>query len=74
MEIKVIIADDHAIIREGLKSLLEKKGVIVLDIVGNGREAVEKTIAGNAVALSVRSFSESNQGWLCHAVCPKAPS
>lgn len=45
MEIKVIIADDHAIIREGLKSLLEKKGVIVLDIVGNGREAVEKTIA-----------------------------
>ncbi|OQY53118.1 MAG: DNA-binding response regulator [Desulfobacteraceae bacterium 4572_89] len=45
MEIKVIIADDHAIIREGIKSLLEKKGVTVLDIVRNGREAVEKTIA-----------------------------
>ena len=45
MEIKVIIADDHAIIREGLKSLLEKKGIQVLDIARNGREAVEKAIA-----------------------------
>ena len=45
MEIKVIIADDHAIIREGLKSLLENKGICVLDIAGNGREAVEKAIA-----------------------------
>lgn len=44
MEIKVIIADDHAIIREGLKGLLEKKGICVLDIAGNGREAVEKAI------------------------------
>ncbi|MBA3012750.1 MAG: response regulator transcription factor [Proteobacteria bacterium] len=45
MEIKAIIADDHAIIREGLKSLLEKKGIQVLDIAQNGREAVEKAIA-----------------------------
>jgi DNA-binding NarL/FixJ family response regulator len=45
MEIKIIIADDHAIIREGLKSLLEKKGVCVQEIAQNGREAVEKAIA-----------------------------
>jgi two-component system, NarL family, nitrate/nitrite response regulator NarL len=45
MEITVIIADDHAIIREGLKSLLEKKGICVLDIAQNGREAVEMAIA-----------------------------
>jgi len=45
MEIKVIIADDHAIISEGLKSLLEKKDVRVLDIARNGREAVEMAIA-----------------------------
>ena len=44
MEITVIIADDHAIIREGLKSLLEKKGIQVLDIAQNGREAVEMAI------------------------------
>jgi two-component system, NarL family, nitrate/nitrite response regulator NarL len=44
MEIKVIIADDHAIISEGLKGLLEKKGICVLAIAGNGREAVEMAI------------------------------
>ena len=41
MKIKVIIADDHAIIREGLKSLLEKKGVEVIGIAKNGREAID---------------------------------
>jgi len=45
MKINVIIADDHAIIREGLKSLLENKGICVLGIAQNGREAVEKAIA-----------------------------
>ena len=41
MKIRVIIADDHAIIREGLKSLLEKKGVEVIGIAKNGREAID---------------------------------
>jgi DNA-binding NarL/FixJ family response regulator len=45
MTIRVIIADDHSIIREGLKSLLENKGIEVLAIVQNGRQAVEKAIA-----------------------------
>ena len=44
MQLKVIIADDHAIIREGLKTLLEKKGINVMGIAKNGREAVEKAI------------------------------
>ena len=42
--IKVLIADDHAIIREGLKSLLEKKGVKVLGIAQNGREAIDLAV------------------------------
>lgn len=45
MQLKVLIADDHAIIREGLKSLLENRGIQVMDIAKNGREAVEKAIA-----------------------------
>lgn len=45
MQLKVLIADDHAIIREGLRSLLEKRGIQVMDIAKNGREAVEKAIA-----------------------------
>ena len=36
MGTRVIIADDHAIIREGLKSLLEKKGMDVIAIAKNG--------------------------------------
>jgi DNA-binding NarL/FixJ family response regulator len=40
MKTRVIIADDHSIIREGLKSLLEKKGVDVIAIAKNGREAI----------------------------------
>ncbi len=45
MQLKVLIADDHAIIREGLRSLLENRGIQVMDIAKNGREAVEKAIA-----------------------------
>ncbi|WP_319576417.1 response regulator transcription factor [uncultured Desulfobacter sp.] len=45
MQLNVLIADDHAIIREGLKSLLENRGIQVVDIAKNGREAVEKAIA-----------------------------
>jgi len=44
MKNRVIIADDHAIIREGLKSLLEKKGMDVIAVAGNGREAIALAI------------------------------
>lgn len=44
MSTRVIIADDHDIIREGLKSLLEKKGVRVLGIARNGREAIDLAV------------------------------
>ncbi len=47
METRVIIADDHAIIREGLKSLLEKRGIKVLGIAQNGREAIELAVLHN---------------------------
>ncbi len=44
MRTRVIIADDHTIIREGLKSLLEKKGMEVTAIAKNGREAIDMAI------------------------------
>lgn len=43
MTISTIIADDHTIIREGLKTLLENKGVEVIAIAKNGREAITLT-------------------------------
>jgi DNA-binding NarL/FixJ family response regulator len=46
VEIRVLIADDHAILREGIRSLLERQdGVRVLGEASNGREAVELTSA-----------------------------
>ncbi|MFH2091427.1 MAG: response regulator transcription factor [Pseudomonadota bacterium] len=44
MIISAIIADDHTIIREGLKGLLKNKGVSVLAIAKNGREAIDLAV------------------------------
>jgi len=44
-KITLIIADDHMLIREGLKQLLELEGDIsVVAQAGNGQEAIEKTL------------------------------
>lgn len=40
---RVLIADDHTIFRDGLRSLLEARGVGVVGEARNGREAVEQT-------------------------------
>lgn len=42
MSIKILIADDHKIIREGLRALIERKpGMEVIGEVENGRKAVQ---------------------------------
>jgi DNA-binding NarL/FixJ family response regulator len=40
---RVLLADDHALFRDGLRSLLEARGVEVVGEAKNGREAVELT-------------------------------
>ena len=40
---RVLIADDHALFRDGLRSLLEAQGVDVVAEARNGREAVQLT-------------------------------
>src|ERR1700729_158943 len=43
-EVRFVIADDHEIVREGLRSLIEKQpGWKVVGEATNGRDAVEKT-------------------------------
>jgi DNA-binding NarL/FixJ family response regulator len=39
--VKILIADDHALFRESLRSLLEARGLEVVGEAANGREAVE---------------------------------
>jgi DNA-binding NarL/FixJ family response regulator len=41
LPVRVLIADDHALFRDGLRSLLEAHGVTVVAEAKNGREAVE---------------------------------
>ncbi len=44
MSIRILLADDHKIIRDGLQSLLEKeKGMEVIAFAENGRKAVKQT-------------------------------
>jgi DNA-binding NarL/FixJ family response regulator len=45
MTIRVLLADDHAIIRDGLRALLQSiPDIEVVDAVSNGRTAVQRTI------------------------------
>ena len=42
VNIRVLLADDHAVLRDGLKGLLEASADIeVISVVGNGRDAVD---------------------------------
>ncbi len=40
MKIRVLLADDHQVVRQGLRSLLEKEGFEVVGEASDGREAV----------------------------------
>ncbi len=46
--IRVLIADDHAIVREGLKQIVaESPDMIVADEAGDGKEALKKALEGD---------------------------
>ena len=58
--VRIVLADDHALVRAGIRALLEKlPGVEVVGEAGNGREALElaKTLMPNIVLLDI-SMSE----------------
>ena len=56
MTVKVLIADDHEVVRSGIKSLLAGSDVTVVGEATNGKEAIELTIAlkPDIVILDVR--------------------
>ncbi len=49
---RVLIADDHQIVRQGLRALLERAGHVVVAEVANGREAINCATA-NAIDIAV---------------------
>lgn len=44
MVIRAILADDHAVVRDGLKLVLRAKGIRVLGAASNGQEAVQLAV------------------------------
>ncbi|MDR7517198.1 MAG: response regulator transcription factor [Armatimonadota bacterium] len=44
MAVRVLLADDHALFRDGIRSLLEARGVEVVGEAADGREAVEAAL------------------------------
>jgi len=43
MPLRIVLADDHHIVRQGLRALLEKEGLTVVAEAENGRDAVQLT-------------------------------
>jgi len=41
MPVRVVLADDHALVRQGLRALLEREGIEVVGEASNGEEAVQ---------------------------------
>jgi DNA-binding NarL/FixJ family response regulator len=56
MTIRVVIADDHEVVRHGLRRLLEGSEIVIIGEAANGKEAVEAALAyqPDLVILDVR--------------------
>ncbi len=61
MQLRVILADDHSLVRSGVRSLLQASGIEVVAEAGTGREALELTTAHSPdlVLLDVAMGSEN---------------
>ena len=77
MSIRVLLADDHAMMREGLRQLLvASDGISVVGEVGNGREALQRVaeLAPDVVVMDI-AMPELNgieAAALIRAQCPSA--
>jgi len=71
----VLIADDHGIVREGLRTLLVNEGMEVVGEAGSGRQAVEltKELRPDVVLLDIRMPDMDGLQALCaiKAACPE---
>jgi DNA-binding NarL/FixJ family response regulator len=74
MTMKVLVADDHSLFRDGIVSLLEAAGFTVIEQVGDGYEAVEAAIKLNPdLVLMDISMPELNGLEALKQIKAKAP-
>lgn len=71
--IRILIADDHRIIRDGLKSLLaDEKGIQIIGEASNGDEALDKTEELNPdILIADISMPEMNGIEMTRILCSK---
>ena len=78
MRTRVVLADDHALIRQSLAALLEREGFVVLGQASDGREAVRltQTLAPDAVVMdiSMPQFNGLNAAMELTRTCPRTPT
>ncbi len=55
MSLRLLLADDHVLVREGLKTLLERHGFVVVGEAENGRDSVRlaRTLAADIVIMDI---------------------
>lgn len=75
MAYRILLADDHAIVRDGLKSVLVREGFEIAAEASDGREAVELTrkLRPDAVVMDVSmpSLNGIDAAREIHAACPQ---
>jgi DNA-binding NarL/FixJ family response regulator len=75
MAYRILLADDHAIVRDGLKSVLVREGFEIAAEASDGREAVELTrkLRPDAVVMDVSmpSLNGIDAAREIHGACPQ---
>ena len=62
MPIRVLLADDHALIRQGLRALLEKHGFQIVAEASDGQEALRSVMEANPDVAIVAVVGENMRG------------
>jgi len=73
--IRLVLADDHVLVRQGLKTLLESAGFVVAGEAADGREAVRLVRAENpdvaVMDISMPLFNGLNAALELGRLCPR---
>jgi two-component system, NarL family, response regulator NreC len=73
--IRLVLADDHVLVRQGLRSLLESAGFLVAGEAADGREAVQLVRSENpdvaVLDISMPHFNGLNAALELARVCPR---
>jgi two-component system, NarL family, response regulator NreC len=75
MPVRIVLVDDHVLIRQGLKSLIERDGFQVVGEASDGREAIDQIRSHLpdivVMDISMPAFNGLNAAWEIQSSFPK---